>query len=347
MPLSIENLTFGVEIECYLPRGFSRQDLGAALAAAGVSHSVETYNHTTRGSWKIITDGSLGDYERGTEVVSPVLRGSDGEAQVAAVCAVLQQVGATVNRSCGLHVHVGVESNDRTCDLFKHLVNLYSAAEAVIDTFVAPSRRSNNTYCHRVGSVGPVLQADDLDSVRRYYGPSRYRKLNLEAFWRHGTVEFRQHQGTVDARKITEWSRLCRHMVALAVERASAAQPTVVTGAATVFTSHFPSYAAVRVVRPNPHRAGTNRAARFNQIDDGMTVSDFRRYIRWPGQPMRWLENYVSAGHLRVEDRPAPRAISLPVTPAEPLASSDGLFQLLEVPPATAAFLRERARVLA
>jgi hypothetical protein len=37
----------------------------------------------------------------------------------------------------------------------------------------------------------------------------RYQKLNLESLERHGTIEFRQHSGTVDAEKAVNWVRLC------------------------------------------------------------------------------------------------------------------------------------------
>lgn len=36
---------------------------------------------------------------------------------------------------------------------------------------------------------------------------SRYFKVNLMSFQRHGTIEFRQHSGTVNATKIANWVR--------------------------------------------------------------------------------------------------------------------------------------------
>ena len=44
----------------------------------------------------------------------------------------------------------------------------------------------------------------------------RYRKLNMEAFWVHSTIEFRQHQGTLNADKAEHWIRLTGAMVAQA-----------------------------------------------------------------------------------------------------------------------------------
>jgi Putative amidoligase enzyme len=230
MPTDINTLTFGVEIECFLPAGHSRGELAAALVAAGVETSAEIYNHRTPTAWKIITDGSLGDYDRGSELVSPILTGEAGFATIATVCTVLSGFGITVDRRCGLHVHVGVrQQGDRVVDLFKNLFALYAAAEPLIDGLVAPSRRSGNNYCIALGNVVPMLNSEDLSALRRANGGTRYRKVNLEAFWRHGTVEFRQHQGTINAEKICAWTRLCLRMVAWAADRAAEMPDPVVT----------------------------------------------------------------------------------------------------------------------
>ena len=34
---------------------------------------------------------------------------------------------------------------------------------------------------------------------------NRYFKLNVQAFWRHKTAEFRQHSGTIEFEKIANW----------------------------------------------------------------------------------------------------------------------------------------------
>jgi hypothetical protein len=39
-----------------------------------------------------------------------------------------------------------------------------------------------------------------MDQLSEAY-PSRYMKLNCQSYEVHGTVEFRQHQGTIDGRK--------------------------------------------------------------------------------------------------------------------------------------------------
>jgi hypothetical protein len=42
---------------------------------------------------------------------------------------------------------------------------------------------------------------------------SRYRKVNIASFNRHGTIEFRQHEGTMDPDRILNWVQFCTHFV--------------------------------------------------------------------------------------------------------------------------------------
>lgn len=204
--------TFGVEIECFLPQRRYRGDLARAFTEAGVVCHAEDYNHTTRGSWKIVPDGSLGDYERGIEIVSPVLQGTEGVAQLRKVCGVLNQFGCTVRRSCGLHIHVGARGKDLAW--FKNLMSTYIAVEDVVDTMTSQSRRGNsNVYCGTMRFTD-ISTVADINAIQRRLRQDRFKKLNMMAYWRHGTVEFRQHQGTVMFEKIEAWLkvvlRICR-----------------------------------------------------------------------------------------------------------------------------------------
>lgn len=223
-PGSFDSLTFGVELECILPRGYSHRQVAELVTQAGVDCRSEQYSHQNRTYWKIVTDGSLGNYTSGAELVSPVLRGEAGFDQLRKVCDVLTTIAAKINKRCGLHVHVGAES--QPVQFFKNLVNLYSSAEDTIDSFVAPSRRaSDNDFCCSLKSrvnQADLANARTIDqvaqSIRQTPGQhyvrdyTRYCKLNLKSFWQCGTVEFRQHQGTVDAAKAENWVRLVLRM---------------------------------------------------------------------------------------------------------------------------------------
>lgn len=222
-------LTFGVELEFLMPSGMDRTELAAKINSAGVQCRAEGYGHSVTPHWKLVTDGSLGDYSRGTEAVSPVLRGDEGFNQLLVVCGVLKRVGCKVTKKCGLHVHVG--ASQWSVASFKNLVRLYKSAERSIDSFMAPSRRdSNNMFCRALRILPSIQVARTVDEVARAMGQSpgrenargggRYYKLNLQSFWQHGTVEFRHHQGTVEGDKALHWTKLCLRMALAAMDGA-------------------------------------------------------------------------------------------------------------------------------
>lgn len=228
-----KNRTFGIEIEGLSP--VSRNDLARSLEAAGISCIHEGYNHRRRSHWKIVTDGSICE-NRGTcgfELVSPPLRGVEGLDEIRKVCRVLRQIGCTVNRSCGLHVHH--DASDYNVESFKNLYAIYIRFEAAIDELVSESRRGRgNGYC---GSLGGETSLERVKNVREMYDltrsvfPSRYVKLNCHSFEVHGTVEFRQHQGTMDGEKIAHWVVFTQMLV----ERAVAGKIRMENGAADWF----------------------------------------------------------------------------------------------------------------
>lgn len=217
------SLSFGVEIECVLPIGWTRHQVAVEISREGVNAQEEMYGHTVRqGHWKLVTDASIRSQSGATvEVVSPPLRGEDGFSQLRRVCAVLTRIGAKVNRSCGFHVHVGVAAQH--VGFFRNLVALYHSAQPAIDSFMAPSRQGNtNNYCQNIYvRQNDLDQATTVAEVARSFGQvqgsprasDRYKKLNLKSFWTYGTAEFRHHQGTVEAVKAENWVRLCLRMV--------------------------------------------------------------------------------------------------------------------------------------
>ena len=213
------NRTFGIEIEGLSP--VSRERLAQILQRAGVQCHYEGYNHRTRSHWKIVTDGSIieqnGEY--GFELVSPPLRGAHGLEEIKKVCKALNEAGCKVNRSCGLHVHH--DASDYDVEAFKNLYAIYIRYEAAIDELVSESRRGQrNAYCHSLGGeigLARIRSVQQMDQLLYEVYPSRYMKLNCQSYVVHGTIEFRQHQGTMDGEKIANWVVLTQMMVERAV----------------------------------------------------------------------------------------------------------------------------------
>lgn len=203
---------FGVEIEFI---GSDYRALIREMEARGLRVAFEGYTHRIRaGAWKIVTDASI---SAGYELVSPPLRGAAGIAQVEKACEALVAAGMRVNRSCGLHVHHDV--SDLDAPAFGRMYRGWALAQRATDWFVAASRRNSNWARPLVERE--IQRVEQLTRVERSTVQAlyidRYRALNVACFARYGTVEVRQHQGTINARKVIAWIRFGQAMIARAV----------------------------------------------------------------------------------------------------------------------------------
>lgn len=198
------NRNFGVEIEAY---GVTRRALALALRNEGIEVQEEGYNHETRTWWKIVSDGSIQGQDS-FELVSPILNGENGLEQLKKVCKVLKQKNAKVNRTCGLHIHF--DASEFNLSHWKNIIWNYATLEPTIDGFLPNSRRGNNNqYCRsmRVPNyqrrINQTITLENLE--RSLTGRNRYFKVNIQSYWRHRTIEFRQHSGTIEFEKISNW----------------------------------------------------------------------------------------------------------------------------------------------
>jgi len=218
--MTLPNRKFGVEIE-YV--GVERDVIINALADIGVKCVSEHYNHNTRKHWKIVRDGSLrhrnGESYTG-ELVSPPLSGKRGLDKLRKVVDAIKMAGATVNYSCGFHVHVGVK--DLTPNQIVAIPHRYGYLESKINKFMNHSRIdstwawtvSKDYTANLVRNVRYEMDAYKLNFKRATLNlTSKYRKVNISSYGRYGTVEFRQHQGTVNSEMACNWVQFCLHFV--------------------------------------------------------------------------------------------------------------------------------------
>lgn len=232
-----DDMTFGIEIECLPPRALRSQEIAQQFETAGLRCVSEGYNHATRDWWKLTTDrsvmptGNQGAQYRGDfEVVSPKVPGRDFARQVGLATGTLNALPAQVNKTCGLHIHIGLSPQQDNVGFFKRLVGHMSIHENHIDSLVAPSRRGNAAfYCQSIAPYkGRIDEATTVQEVIRR-APGKFFKLNLVRYSDRGTVEFRQHQGTTDPVKIEKWARLCA-LIFIASSRGIEPQPVATLG---------------------------------------------------------------------------------------------------------------------
>lgn len=204
--------SFGIELEIVHR---NQRQLRDAIRSRGILCEIEGYNHSTRRYWKIVSDASVNG---GYELVSPVLKGQSGLDEVKAVCEALSEVGALINKSCGFHAHFGTDDFKESVSVWRNLYINYATLEEDIDAFMPPSRR-RNTYCASLKVRGWREKMENARTLveleKAITKRSRYFKLNSQSYWRHGTVEFRQHSGTIEFDKIRNWLLFCARLVEL------------------------------------------------------------------------------------------------------------------------------------
>jgi len=220
------NRTFGVEFEGH---GVRMSTLVRKLRDAGINAGESYYSNRDTSFWRVKPDGSLrGDSP--FEIVSPILQGEAGLAEMKLVLDTALAAGAKVNITCGFHVHWGV--GDWDLPNFRNLAARYVKFERAIDSVMPKSRRQNNQYYCQGWLNGDAenktttanmwktwMNCTTIRKMANKLGSGRYHKLNLNAFWSHQTVEFRQHSGTFEYEKAEAWVRVTGAMVEQATNR--------------------------------------------------------------------------------------------------------------------------------
>lgn len=199
--------TMGVEIECF---NINKSVVLEALKAEKVKAISTGYDHTDyKDTYKLGYDGSISGSD-GCEVVSPILKNLNSLKKV---CKAINEAGAQVNRSCGLHVHFGAE--DFTIAQWVRIIRNYAALESIIDSFMPMSRRDdNNRYCRSIKHRAEAcINATSMRDIFDAFDYDRYHKVNVMAFNSHKTIEFRHHSGTTDFKKIENWINFLRGLL--------------------------------------------------------------------------------------------------------------------------------------
>lgn len=229
----LSNRSFGVELEIV---GLDKYNARLALECAGLTvtddgcviteewvepeldengEEIEEgyYNEHKEAcaAWCVKDDGSVSGQYGECEVVSPKLSGEAGLAELAKACRALLDAGATVNSTCGLHVHL--DAKDLTEAEILAVFKRYAKHEDKIDLVLHKSRRGQfHSYAASIRDTARMLEPngrysslvrskDDLASLPRYL------KVNLKALRKYGTIEFRHHNGAVKPETVTNWVR--------------------------------------------------------------------------------------------------------------------------------------------
>ena len=241
--MTLREIRFGIEIETI---NRTRHDVALAIhsvVGGTVTHAGFPANYDPwevndlRGrTWKVVADASLTSVPRHlqAEVVSPVLTYDDVE-QLQEVVRAIRRAGATVDSTCGLHIHVdaaafdGRQLGNLAKIVYKNeplMLHALGVSEARQRRYTRPL---NDEFIRRIEAQRPRT-TDELNPL--WYGhrndhpthfcPTRYATVNLHSVWYRGTVEFRRFESTLHAGKVKAYVQFCLAIAAQALNARAA-----------------------------------------------------------------------------------------------------------------------------
>ncbi len=177
----------GIELEFNEenPKNYRLHDIAAKLQEQGLARYVH-----------VGTDMSCGFEVR-------VLLEEDGfEVPLKKIMDVLVSMGFKADRNCGTHVHLDMRSRN-VKEVYKNMVK----TQGFLRKFLTPSRKKNK-FCKPNTSFDFDEQLDiQNDSDDRYFG------INTQSYGRHGTLEVRMHQGTLDSNVLIPYIKLLTKVI--------------------------------------------------------------------------------------------------------------------------------------
>ena len=243
--------SFGVEIEFFgldylmtpLDEGIvklynvkSRSKDGRFIDQLATDHNITL--GSTRKTWHFENDSSIQGMG-GAEFISPVLHGIKGLIEVYEAFQLLHDLEAMkINKSCGFHVHHGVNQEVYGDKELKKLVQIVYPMEEYFYLLI-PGDRKNAPTCRPMElDVDSLLNSSskgkgsnleikklwysprnqfDLDAARDpRYDKTRYHGLNLHSYWYRSTIEFRYHSAVLhEVSEAIEWIVFTQFLVEL------------------------------------------------------------------------------------------------------------------------------------
>lgn len=183
---------FGVEIECGMPGGYDAR-YRAVQDLFGFGGSYRNAD-----GWTIGADGS------GVELRTPILQGRAGLNTLRKAMDRLKEAGAYVTTADGLHVHHDAPEFVDSPTSCLQLVESWRNNQDAIHEMVAPRRHRSQACPRWSNNYFDVLKQWVESNGRNYLSLDRH-DLNLLSLDEHGSIEFRLHEGTLDADVAIAW----------------------------------------------------------------------------------------------------------------------------------------------
>ena len=229
-------VTFGVELETLIPAGCGVTVGGyhsGRPVTAGLRKSDGTVlaaPHFNRMPWRADHDGSIRGTGQPCEFVSPILSGEDGVAALCDFVGWVNDIGASVNESCGCHVTVSVDSvigtsnHEKRGDFARKLAHIAQWHARAIYGQTGTGRhvppRCGPHYSHPfaadVAHLVKTMQSNPSPSAKMSAASACGRGMvNFRKLFSHGLVEFRAFAGTTNLLKVSHSFRRVRYLAPL------------------------------------------------------------------------------------------------------------------------------------
>lgn len=166
-------------------------------------------------------DGSLNT--GGVEFVSRPMKGDNLFNSITSFCNILNKNKYFVDKSCGLHIHLEVP---KKIDCLKNIYLFYEKFEPLLFNMV-PKSRQRTGYCKKYkryynNTPQTLFKTKTLNDFKsmvyetkskykiknissKHYYDKRYCWINFHSIFYRGTLEIRNHSGTISSTKINNW----------------------------------------------------------------------------------------------------------------------------------------------
>lgn len=198
----------GVEIECL---------------NNNIEGNAFTYDELKKYQFSQVPDGSL-ETDTGAEFVSNPFNGDALLFTLKQFCGELSNRAYYVEKSCGLHIHIKI---NKRLEFIKKVYAFYLRFEGMFFRML-PKSRQHNSYCSKLSQTHTNIDLANISACKKSiefqkllydsssqtiinrckkdkYNNKRYSWINFHSLFYRGTLEIRNHSGTISFDKIKNW----------------------------------------------------------------------------------------------------------------------------------------------
>lgn len=209
---------------------------------------------------RVGTDSSInrevgGEY---TFEITCLFRETETKTILTKLCKVLNHgaVGAYVNNSCGLHVHMDARNRDHKM-MYNNLVKCLPLLSSMVPNDRIKGNEGRTHYC----------KLNTQHEFDKGIHDGRYQAINPEAYNKYKTIEIRLHSGSTNANKIINWVTILSGIANLPTKIESSVSTTEELGCLFDVSGKLAMYINKRIELFKTKTIVDTRADHFSSIE--------------------------------------------------------------------------------